>query len=349
MREISHDNLTRFFGICTENCLAIVTEYCSKGSLRGLLANSSLNLDWIFRCSIINDIISGMTHLHNSEHIYHGRLHSNNCLIDSRFCVKISDFGLRKLKNDSGLIYSCQSVDNLTESMPNIHLKLSRKCQLNCLKEERNENLLYYAPEFFIPCKCKKNHFDAYCLQTNSGSQKGDLYSFGIILQEIILRQEPFYPHHKRMHLSGICCCECSLLQKFKSQLFFFICTEIIKRSKFENLRPIVPVDACVPELYSLMVNCWSTNPDDRPDFHMIKSEMKNLMKTLSINNNVSINSTLTENLLIRMEQYATDLEMIVRQRTNQLAEEKKKTEELLYQILPKFVYTFFFIHLFST
>nr|XP_046910972.1 atrial natriuretic peptide receptor 1-like isoform X1 [Dermatophagoides farinae] len=313
MREISHDNLTRFFGICTENCLAIVTEYCSKGSLRGLLANSSLNLDWIFRCSIINDIISGMTHLHNSEHIYHGRLHSNNCLIDSRFCVKISDFGLRKLKNDSGLIYSCQSVDNLTESMPNIHLKLSRKCQLNCLKEERNENLLYYAPEFFIPCKCKKNHFDAYCLQTNSGSQKGDLYSFGIILQEIILRQEPFYPHHKRMHLS-----------------------EIIKRSKFENLRPIVPVDACVPELYSLMVNCWSTNPDDRPDFHMIKSEMKNLMKTLSINNNVSINSTLTENLLIRMEQYATDLEMIVRQRTNQLAEEKKKTEELLYQILPK-------------
>lgn len=70
----------------------------------------------------------------------------------------------------------------------------------------------------------------------------------------------------------------------------------------------------------------------------MIKSEMKNLMKTLSINNNVSINSTLTENLLIRMEQYATDLEMIVRQRTNQLAEEKKKTEELLYQILPKFV-----------
>ncbi|OTF76894.1 hypothetical protein BLA29_006989, partial [Euroglyphus maynei] len=60
--------------------------------------------------------------------------------------------------------------------MPNIHLKLSRKCQLNCLKEECNENLLYYGPEFFIPCKCKKNHFDAYCLQANSGSQKGDVY-----------------------------------------------------------------------------------------------------------------------------------------------------------------------------
>lgn len=91
------------------------------------------------------------------------------------------------------------------------------------------------------------------------------------------------------------------------------------------------------------MVSCWTTNPEDRPDFYQIKCEMKNLMKTLNINNNLSINSTLTENLLIRMEQYAIDLEMIVRQRTNQLAEEKKKTEELLYQILPKFVKFFKF------
>lgn len=65
---------------------------------------------------------------------------------------------------------------------------------------------------------------------------------------------------------------------------------------------------------------------------------MKNLNKTLNTKYNLLMNSTLTENLLIRMEQYATDLELIVKQRTNELAEEKKKTEELLYQILPKFV-----------
>src|SRR5215510_1923636 len=109
MRETSHDNLTRFVGICTENCIAIATEYCAKGSLKELLANSSLNLDWMFRCSIINDIIAGMTYLHNSEHVFHGRLNSNNCLVDSRFCVKVSDFGLRKLKHDSGYFYGCNS------------------------------------------------------------------------------------------------------------------------------------------------------------------------------------------------------------------------------------------------
>lgn len=64
-------------------------------------------------------------------------------------------------------------------------------------------------------------------------------------------------------------------------------------------------------------------------------------MKSLGLNSSLSANSTLTENLLIRMEQYAGDLEKIVQKRTNELAEEKKKTEELLYQILPKYCLIF--------
>ncbi|XP_017480297.1 PREDICTED: atrial natriuretic peptide receptor 2-like, partial [Rhagoletis zephyria] len=182
MRETSHDNLTRFIGICTENCIAIVTEYCAKGSLKELLANTSLNLD-----------------------------------------------------------------------------------------------------------------------------------CFGIILQEVILRREPFYPYTNRMEL-----------------------LDIVKLIKFEHLRPAVSADACIAELHNLMVKCWSPNPDDRIDFSLMKYDMKSIMKSLGLNSSLSANSTLTENLLIRMEQYACDLEMIVKQRTNELAEEKKKTEELLYQILPK-------------
>lgn len=50
----------------------------------------------------------------------------------------------------------------------------------------------------------------------------------------------------------------------------------------------------------------------------------------------VMTQGTLTENLLSRMEQYATELETIVQMRTAELAGEKRKTEELLYQILPK-------------
>ena len=38
------------------------------------------------------------------------------------------------------------------------------------------------------------------------------------------------------------------------------------------------------------------------------------------------------------MEKYATNLEDIVEERTDQLQEEKKRTEELLHQMLPKYI-----------
>ena len=42
--------------------------------------------------------------------------------------------------------------------------------------------------------------------------------------------------------------------------------------------------------------------------------------------------------LLNRMEQYANNLEGLVDERTCAFLEEKKKSEELLYQVLPKYV-----------
>ena len=41
--------------------------------------------------------------------------------------------------------------------------------------------------------------------------------------------------------------------------------------------------------------------------------------------------------LLHRMEQYANNLEGLVEERTNAFLQEKKKSEELLYQVLPKY------------
>lgn len=40
------------------------------------------------------------------------------------------------------------------------------------------------------------------------------------------------------------------------------------------------------------------------------------------------------------MEKYAYNLEGLVQERTNQLMEEKKKTEALLHRMLPKWVVT---------
>ena len=47
------------------------------------------------------------------------------------------------------------------------------------------------------------------------------------------------------------------------------------------------------------------------------------------------------DNILNMMEKYANNLEEIVEQRTGQVMEEKLKTDQLLYRMLPVLVYRF--------
>lgn len=44
------------------------------------------------------------------------------------------------------------------------------------------------------------------------------------------------------------------------------------------------------------------------------------------------------DDLLRRMEQYANNLESLVEEKTEQLSMEKRRTEELLYQVLPRYI-----------
>ena len=39
-----------------------------------------------------------MAFIHNSELRFHGNLKSSNCVVDSRFVLKLTDFGLQSLR-----------------------------------------------------------------------------------------------------------------------------------------------------------------------------------------------------------------------------------------------------------
>lgn len=54
--------------------------------------------------SLIHDIVKGMTYIHNTNIVAHGKLRSCNCLIDGRFVLKISDFGLHNLQTPTELV-----------------------------------------------------------------------------------------------------------------------------------------------------------------------------------------------------------------------------------------------------
>ncbi|XP_030606341.1 atrial natriuretic peptide receptor 1-like isoform X2 [Archocentrus centrarchus] len=270
MRDVQNEHLTRFIGACIDppnSC--IITEYCSRGSLQDILENDSITLDWMFKYSLINDIVKGMVFLHNSVIFCHGKLKSSNCVVDNRFVLKITDYGLSSFRSES-------------DSASDAHAYYAQR--------------LWMAPEL-LRMECPPPQ----------GTQKGDVYSFGIILQEVALRRGAFY-------LDGD-----PLSPK-----------EIVDRvvlGEWPCLRPTVDPQSDRPELGQLMERCWAEEPTERPEFNQILVLLRKQNKESRTN--------ILDNLLSRMEQYANNLEELVEERTQAYHEEKRKAEALLYQILP--------------
>lgn len=57
MKDIQHDHLVKFFGAVIDNVPCLLTEYCPKGSLQDILENHEINLDWMFKLSLMHDIV----------------------------------------------------------------------------------------------------------------------------------------------------------------------------------------------------------------------------------------------------------------------------------------------------
>lgn len=58
MKDMSHDHLVRFIGasVTAPHCY-LLTEYCPRGSLEDILENEQIQLDAMFRRSLMHDII----------------------------------------------------------------------------------------------------------------------------------------------------------------------------------------------------------------------------------------------------------------------------------------------------
>ncbi|XP_048763359.2 receptor-type guanylate cyclase Gyc76C-like [Ostrea edulis] len=153
MRDLRHSNVNAFIGACIDHPrFIILTEYCSKGSLQDILENEDVKLDDMFIASMIKDMIQGLLFLHNSELGFHGNLKSSNCVVNSRWTLQVSDFGLL-----------------------DIRAKTYRKED----EHAYYRNLFWRAPEELRSPQRR-------------GSPKGDVYAFGIILHEIFGRWGPF-------------------------------------------------------------------------------------------------------------------------------------------------------------
>ncbi|XP_045509036.1 uncharacterized protein LOC123704653 isoform X2 [Colias croceus] len=267
MQSLRHENLNPFIGGLCEVRPALVFELCSRGSLEDVLVADDIRLDWTFRLSLLTDLVRGMRYLHGSALRVHGRLTSRNCVVDSRWVLRVTDYGVSAFAH--------------TQSLP-VPLRTAR-------------DLLWSAPELLRAG------------ETAQGTQAGDVFSFAIIMQEVIVRGEPY--------------CMLALTPE-----------EIIEKlcRPPPLIRPSVSMGAAPPEAVNVMRQCWSEQPDVRPDFNGLYDIFRHLHRGRKIN--------IVDSMFEMLEKYSNNLEELIKERTEQLDMEKKKTEQLLNRMLPRSV-----------
>ncbi|XP_052028127.1 guanylate cyclase 2G [Apodemus sylvaticus] len=276
MCELKHENIVPFFGVCTEPPnICIVTQYCKRGSLKDVLRNSGHEMDWIFKLSFAYDIVNGMLFLHGSPLRSHGNLKPSTCLVDSHMLLKLSGFGLWEFKHGSTCrIYNQDATDH--------------------------SELYWTAPELLrlqeLPW---------------SGTPQGDVYSFAILLRDLIHQQA------------------CGPFDDLEAAP-----EEIISSIKDPRapvpLRPSLLEDKGDERIVVLVRACWAESPEQRPTFPSIKKTLQEA----SPRGRVSI----LDSVMGKLEMYANHLEEVVAERTCQLVAEKRKVEKLLSTMLPSFV-----------
>ncbi|KAI1704620.1 adenylate and guanylate cyclase catalytic domain-containing protein [Ditylenchus destructor] len=266
MRNLDHDNLNRFIGLSIDGPQVMsLWRYCSRGPLSEvIMGNTTLQLDGFFIYSLIRDVCEGVLFLHNSPIGSHGNLRSTNCLIDDRWQVKLSDFGLKFFK---------------------------------AVEVKEAKDLLWTAPELI-----RSNN--------NVGTKEGDVFSFAVTCAEVINMKSIWEASDAKGNAEEV--------------------VYMLKKGGRQPFRPrIEPATSDLsPALTHLIKDCWNENPTDRPKMATVRSLLSSM--------NTAKSSNLMDHVFNLLEQYAGSLEEEINERTKQLVEEKKKSDILLYRMLPK-------------
>eukprot|EP01090_Pellita_catalonica_P020957 TRINITY_DN7711_c0_g1_i1.p1 TRINITY_DN7711_c0_g1~~TRINITY_DN7711_c0_g1_i1.p1 ORF type:complete len:530 (+),score=70.55 TRINITY_DN7711_c0_g1_i1:14-1603(+) len=197
MQTLRHPNVLQFLGACMiAPDICIVMEFMPRGSLYKILHDNNIDLPWPLRKRMAVDAAKGMNYLHCSDPpILHRDLKSHNLLVDEHWKVKVCDFGLSRIFEQT-----------LSATMTS--------CGTPC----------WTAPEVL-----RGQHY----------TEKADVYSFGIVLWEMVTREDPF---------KG--------MQPFR----------VVFAVGQQKLRPTMPAD-CPVEWRQLILDTWQEEHTERLSF----------------------------------------------------------------------------------
>ncbi|KAL8497753.1 hypothetical protein ACS0TY_021185 [Phlomoides rotata] len=216
LADLHHPNVVAFYGVVLDgpdDSVATVTEYMVNGSLRNALQKNERNLDKRKRLLIGMDVAFGMEYLHG-KNIVHFDLKSDNLLVN--------------LRDPHRPI--CK-VGDLGLSKVKCHTLISGGVR---------GTLPWMAPELLNG-------------SSSLVSEKVDVFSFGIVMWELLTGEEPYGDLHYGAIIGGIVS---------------------------NTLRPSVP-ESCDPDWRALMERCWLSEPSERPNFTEIADELRAMANKL--------------------------------------------------------------------
>ncbi|XP_036296921.1 mixed lineage kinase domain-like protein [Pipistrellus kuhlii] len=213
MKKFDSPDILHIYGICIDETVtppqfSIVMDYCELGTLRELL-DKKKDLTLADRITLARGAANGLCRLHHSEPPeLHKNISSRSFLVTKDYRVKLSGF-------------------KLSETQTSIGRTTKRK------KEERVNSTAYFSPQTMKNPYIKKDI-------------KAEIYSFGIVLWEIITGKIPFEGYDSKK-----------------------ICQLVVKDQYQEPLG-----EDCPPQLREIIDSCRAYEPSRRPSVKEISEKL---------------------------------------------------------------------------
>nr|XP_023888734.1 serine/threonine-protein kinase STY46-like [Quercus suber] len=164
MRKVQHKNVVQFIGAFTKPpSFCIITDYMPGGSVYDFLHKQKgvFKLPSLIRVAI--DVSKGMDYLHKNN-IIHRDLKAANLLMDENEVVKVADFGVARVKTQSGVMTAETGT-------------------YRWIAPEESDHFVIFLPESFFALKV---------IEHKPYDHKADVFIFAIVLWELLTGKLPY-------------------------------------------------------------------------------------------------------------------------------------------------------------